>query len=183
VCDGSNNCEDNSDEAGCPTCPPGFRGLSANGTGIGCYKVLLTANSWVESKEICVGLGADVNLAVITNKAEDDAVKAYLNSLSSGYGNTDRCRPITSSYSSGSPSFYTAGRRQRDGDCTSSFRWIESGNDLSPLTYTAWPSGEPSCTNTLGMTAESCLTVAVSSGWNDAPCELRMCALCEASPA
>src|SRR6218665_1278767 len=75
--------------------------------------------------------------------------------------------------------FWTSGQRQKDGDCTTPFVWkLLSGR--IPFTYTDWKAGEPNCRGNM----EFCVDLWAIKGyqWNDVPCNIEICPVCEYTP-
>src|SRR5688572_21763431 len=62
-------------------------------------------------------------------------------------------------------------------NCSGHFQWKPLPGQTIPMNYTNWLSGEPSCV----FNGEFCMAMVKPKNytWNDADCNITMCALCE----
>jgi len=144
-------------------CPQGLFTLVP---GVGCYMLMYNALDWPTQQRACAAVTPGARTVVVTSQAQDDAIRALINSAK------------TATCCNG---YWTSGRRATD-SCNSPFNWRPDATTFLPLTYTNWevkPYSQPDCFAGV----EYCLNYNVESVpaylWNDVSCSNTMCAVCE----
>lgn len=153
-------------------CPPDF---TYNASVNGCYKVVTRNMEWAMAGLECRSLHQDAHLLVVDNAIEQSAVAEMLDSINeTALGGCAR-DAVQGVY------FWTAGQRI-DPSRESPFIWRVTstspcGETLSTMTYTNWHSGQPD----YFQQHEACVNLASDHfhAWNDFPCHLGTCFICE----
>jgi len=156
-------------------CQPGFTYLPASKS---CYKVVFERHNWTSAAERCQTIRDGSHLPAITCEAENYALtKLIASELSRNVGST-ACVPYGLAQLGNL--FWTSGQRQYANDCKSNFVWKISGGRKLTVPFTNWMTGEPNCANN----AEFCvdMVAARNYAWNDVPCSLKICPVCEYRP-
>lgn len=165
ACASGQTCESNQCVGGAPTfkVPSGCTKMTLGQHG---YAFCTNGRSWRDARSACLDAGLD--LVIITDKAENDFVKA----------NGD--------------SWIAANDRSSEGR----FQQVVPGNadrvDGATASYTSWHSGEPNNNTTCGgfeipvigvcagqTTDEDCGMIYADGTWNDGACEERKGFVCE----
>jgi len=144
----------------------------------GCYKVILSGQSWVQSKAICENMGG--YLVQIDSANEHNDVVSIIKSTTAQ--DPTKAQICQSQWTwNGGMLFHIGARRTAD-VCSAKFVWTGPGNNQRDLGYTNWHSYEPSC----GGSYEHCTQLVENYGylWNDINCGVKMneglaCPVCE----
>jgi len=157
------------------SCPATFVLLDNGNYNVGCYKTLLTGKSWYDAATACRRFDPRAQIVVLDSADKVKVVKDYLRNIPGP--NLDVCKAGGTSVN-----FWTAGSRIVNQDCSSPFVWKPSAGQQLPLKFSDWNGGEPNCGNSPGHEQhESCLALHDSIGykWNDWPCDMQACIVCE----
>jgi hypothetical protein len=148
-------------------CPSGF--VSQTGTK-NCFKVVLEAHNWADSRARCPEIHPKAHLTTVLNSGTDQFIIGQLKAL-----DAQAAAPCGGS-------FYTSGQRKVIDDCHSTFVWRPDTSTEIPLTYYNFAPGQPDCRFPVGLGGrpESCIHYisAMSYQWNDIPCDVTGCAIC-----
>lgn len=153
-------------------CPPDF---TYNASVNGCYKVVTRNVEWAIAGLECRSLHQDAHLLVVNNETEQSTVAEMLDSINETSLSGCNRDAVQGVY------FWTAGQRVDPGR-RSPFVWRVTstspcGETLSTMTYSNWHSGQPD----YFQQHEACVNLARdhSHAWNDFPCNLETCFICE----
>jgi len=156
-------------------CPSGYTYLPEAKK---CYKVVFESHDWTSAGRKCQDIARGSHLVAITNKEESTALSAFLTTeLTKNPGQT-ACIPI--SWPGHGDLFWTSGYRQIENNCKSPFLWKLPNDKTLAFTFTNWQKGEPNCYGS----SENCMHLLARENfeWNDAPCNWKMCPVCETTP-
>jgi hypothetical protein len=155
-------------------CPVGFFVLSGTE---GCYQIIPEHLTWEESRARCQKLHPDSHLVAVTDRAQNDAIVAYIKHSFRGTGQCN-LTVLSSQTSSGiDDGFFISGQRSISDSCDSNFVWKPTAGAEIEMKFRYWDDGEPNCYGGY----ETCMHYRCEDDhcrWNDYPCEFQSCPIC-----
>jgi len=140
----------------------------------GCYKLVMTRQTWPESKKICEDMGS--HLAFVESQREHDAIVGVIQTMQ--YLNPDTAKVCQSADAELGQVWQIGAKRD---SCTGQWIWSGPGDKQQSVAYTNWHAGQPDCWGS----SQFCTIISTGFGyqWDDIQCGTHAwsfgCAVCE----